>query len=468
MASVMIGDVQKVKVDSLTPYPDNPRIGNVEMIAESLKENGQFRPLIVQKSTGYVLGGNHTLKGAKKLGWKTVDVVFVDVDDDKAKKIVLADNRTSDIASYDPEALMKIINSLETPDVGTGYSTADVQSIITAVVERDVDLVTEVITDKPRISFGDEEDLSFDERMDRKAAALTESGVMDDDLRERYAGDDIYGTDLDDQQKLHVEIQAKVEGILSTFFTSSNEWGVPDLRLDMIPERLPEPLDTWAGRDTTPDDGKTHWILNWGSASSKEVPWNRVVLAFYSHDEKWDGWYDNTAYLLGKVISQGVRYAIAPDNSIILGFPKFMHLQAMYRGAWLARILQEFGIKVIPNIKMIDPESAKLAVLGIPKGTPTLAIGLQSMTEADMDQLGIHTLVRSVVQELQPQQFIVYGGPPARRCLEKAKIPAGIEGRYIENFSAKRNAALKPWHEERKKHDRAVKAERKRREEESG
>lgn len=465
MASVMISEVVKVKLTDLKEYPDNPRIGNVTVIAESLKENGQFRPLIVQKSTMQILGGNHTYKGAKKLRWKTIDVVFVDVDDDHARKIVLADNRTSDMATYDTEALMKVISELDTPDVGTGYSTADITALVTAIAEKNADAVQEVISDRPKISFGDSdtEDMDFSDRMDLRQKAMEDSPVLDDELRAIYEGDSPDAlNELSQREKIHVEVQTHVEAMLENFFSSTNEWGVPDLRMDRIPEEFPEGLDTWAGPDTTPDDGTSHWILNWGSVSSKGIPWDRTVLGFYSHDAKWVSWHENTAYLCGKVFSLGVRNAIAPDNSVELGYPRFLHLRSMYNGAWLARVLQEIGIDVIPNIKMVDPISAKLAILGIPKGTPTLAIGLQSMTEEDMGKLGMHTLLKGVVQELQPANVMVYGGPPAERTLEKAKLPKGVNAIYVENYSAKRNKALKPWHEDRKKHDGAVKEARER------
>ena len=43
-----------VPMDSLVPYPKNPRSGDVAAIAESLVENGQFHPIVVQKSTNQV------------------------------------------------------------------------------------------------------------------------------------------------------------------------------------------------------------------------------------------------------------------------------------------------------------------------------------------------------------------------------------------------------------------------------
>ena len=53
-----------------------------------------------------------------------VPVIYVDVDDERAMRILLADNRTNDVASYDGETLADLLEHLESTDdglAGTGY-----------------------------------------------------------------------------------------------------------------------------------------------------------------------------------------------------------------------------------------------------------------------------------------------------------------------------------------------------------
>ncbi|WP_433225815.1 ParB N-terminal domain-containing protein [Microtetraspora malaysiensis] len=59
MESLLSGSVERVAISSLKNHPDNPRRGDLDVIAESLRENGQFAPLVVQASTSYILAGNH-------------------------------------------------------------------------------------------------------------------------------------------------------------------------------------------------------------------------------------------------------------------------------------------------------------------------------------------------------------------------------------------------------------------------
>ena len=86
-----------VPIAGLQHYGKNPRKGDVAAIAHSLEVNGQYKPIVVRTGTMEVLAGNHTLKAARELGWEQIAATFVDVDDDRAARIVLVDNRTNEV-----------------------------------------------------------------------------------------------------------------------------------------------------------------------------------------------------------------------------------------------------------------------------------------------------------------------------------------------------------------------------------
>jgi DNA modification methylase len=118
-----------VDPSQLRLYPGNPRRGDLEAIKDSLRRHGQYRPIVANRRTGEVLAGNHVLLAARELGLKELAVAFIDVDDEHAKRIVAVDNRTSDLAGYDPESLAALLSSL--PDLaGTGYGDADLSKLL--------------------------------------------------------------------------------------------------------------------------------------------------------------------------------------------------------------------------------------------------------------------------------------------------------------------------------------------------
>ena len=126
-----------IPIDSIQPHPRNVRQGDVGAISESLKLHGQYRPIVVQKSTGHILAGNHTYKAARALKWKQIAATYVDVTDDQAVRILLMDNRANDLASYDDPALADILKQLMETEQrleGTGFDPDDLEQLL-----RDID-----------------------------------------------------------------------------------------------------------------------------------------------------------------------------------------------------------------------------------------------------------------------------------------------------------------------------------------
>lgn len=127
-----------VEISSLRFYPGNARRGDIDTIAESLKHLGQYKPVVVNRGTvcpdlaNTILAGNHTTMAAQRLGWTTVNVTWMDVDADTAKRIVLVDNRTNDLATYDVEALLDLATDL--PDyTATGFTQDDIDTLLEAL-----------------------------------------------------------------------------------------------------------------------------------------------------------------------------------------------------------------------------------------------------------------------------------------------------------------------------------------------
>lgn len=141
--------VESFKLSDLNLYHKNPRRGDVDAIVESLKKRGQYRPIVVNIGTHAshdyeILAGNHTYMAAKKLGWETIQATTVDVDDDQAAQIVLADNRLADLGGYDDETLSSLLSDVSSLD-GLGWSRDDVDELAAALEpERDDSEVEDV------------------------------------------------------------------------------------------------------------------------------------------------------------------------------------------------------------------------------------------------------------------------------------------------------------------------------------
>ncbi len=120
-------------ITQLKPHPKNVRQGDIGAISLSLEQHGQYRPIVVQQSTGFILAGNHTYKAAKALKWKDIAATYVDVDDEQALRILLIDNRANDLASYDDSALVEMLKALMDTELkldGTGFDPSDLDQLL--------------------------------------------------------------------------------------------------------------------------------------------------------------------------------------------------------------------------------------------------------------------------------------------------------------------------------------------------
>lgn len=122
-----------VPIDSLKPWPGNPRQGDIEAMAASLRANGQYRVAVVQKSSGQICAGNHMWLAAKdELGWTEIAAITLDLSDEEAKRILAADNGVGEKGTFNEYLLADLLHDLAGTDLGlegTGYEPADLEDL---------------------------------------------------------------------------------------------------------------------------------------------------------------------------------------------------------------------------------------------------------------------------------------------------------------------------------------------------
>jgi DNA modification methylase len=125
---------RRAKISELHSDPANARRHderNLAAIADSLRTFGQVEPLVVQKATGRVIGGNGRLEVLRSSGAAECDIVEVDVNDTQAAALGIALNRTAELAEWDDQALTKILQSLPEDALSvTGFSNEDLNALI--------------------------------------------------------------------------------------------------------------------------------------------------------------------------------------------------------------------------------------------------------------------------------------------------------------------------------------------------
>lgn len=116
--------IETVAISALQKDPDNARKHskkNIDAIAGSLKKFGQRRPLVVWQQ--FVIAGNGTLEAAQQIGWTKIEITRVPEDwtHEEARAYAIADNRTSELGSWDDYLLANQLIELD----AVGWNIAD-------------------------------------------------------------------------------------------------------------------------------------------------------------------------------------------------------------------------------------------------------------------------------------------------------------------------------------------------------
>jgi hypothetical protein len=130
-----------VPIENLVPWDGNPRRHDKAKIRESIGTNGFAGVVIVQEATSRIIAGHGRTEDVLDAGGETVPVLWLDVDDDTAARLLVALNATEDAASNDPADLAAFLGQLAvspTGLLGTTYSDADLDLLIVDELTREI------------------------------------------------------------------------------------------------------------------------------------------------------------------------------------------------------------------------------------------------------------------------------------------------------------------------------------------
>jgi len=129
--------IQTRPISELTPWAKNPRDNDAaaEELAYTISEVGWTNPILLDKH-GTIIAGHTRLKAALKLGLTEVPTITLDVDGPQAELIAIADNRLSEFAEWDKDALAEILESLQAEGIDTkiaGYGDDDLSDLLASL-----------------------------------------------------------------------------------------------------------------------------------------------------------------------------------------------------------------------------------------------------------------------------------------------------------------------------------------------
>lgn len=133
-------EYELVDVGRLKQHPRNPNQGDLGAVMESVDTNGFWGAVIAQRSTGYVLAGNYRLMAARELKIDKLPTIWVDVDDERALRVLVADNRVGRLGIDDKDILSDLLMQLALTNTGLdglGYDGDDLDDMLNEMQKND-------------------------------------------------------------------------------------------------------------------------------------------------------------------------------------------------------------------------------------------------------------------------------------------------------------------------------------------
>jgi ParB-like chromosome segregation protein Spo0J len=109
-------NIVNVDISTLNNSKYNPRINlkstdkEYIKLKNSIEHFGYVEPLVVNKRNNIIIGGHQRLKVLKDLGYKNIDIVYVDLNDADEKALNIALNKIS--GDWDAEKLEDLLREL--------------------------------------------------------------------------------------------------------------------------------------------------------------------------------------------------------------------------------------------------------------------------------------------------------------------------------------------------------------------
>jgi ParB-like nuclease domain len=147
-------EIKLVPILELRPNPRNPNKHSedqVNRLMAALRRDGQTRPLLARKANSMLIAGHGVHTAARRLGWEHISVVFLDVEQRDADRIMLSDDRLAALSELDQRRVADLLQEVADGDLmATGYSVEEAAKVLQSSEITDLEVYeieTSTVTD---------------------------------------------------------------------------------------------------------------------------------------------------------------------------------------------------------------------------------------------------------------------------------------------------------------------------------
>ena len=319
---------QMMDTRDMVTLPNNPRTittKDLNRLCDSIRQNGWWphRPIAVERQEWtdkwVVLDGNQRLKAARRMKMRMVPVViYSELTDDERTDLILRSNINN--GEWDTGLLASDFEGVDFEDIGLKIELPEPPEIETPVV---VAPATAPVAPREAPRDDDEDEVE----------QLTE----DEETTQR----EDFVTEEEEQREEKIAFYKKMMG--DFLYPSDNDYEIPLLLDDNQPLHLELPFTPW-GAEGRYKKGITTYH-------------------FYVDDYRFEQIFKDPI----KLLDSGCRAIVEPNCSVHDQTPIAYGIYQIYRKRYLARYLQECGLKVWVDLN-VSHRFAEYNLLGVPDG----------------------------------------------------------------------------------------------------
>ncbi len=188
--------IRMIKIQRIILNPHQPReeLGNIDELAQSIREKGIIEPILVRKKDGKfeVIAGERRVRAAEKAGIDEIPAIEMDLEDDEALEYALVENiQRKELTPFEEAFAFKTLNQIFgytqeeiAKRIGKSRSTV-AETIRIATIPKNIVKLCKEAGIYSRSFLLELAKLENEEDMLKALKAYNEEGITRDDLREK-------------------------------------------------------------------------------------------------------------------------------------------------------------------------------------------------------------------------------------------------------------------------------------------
>lgn len=216
----------------------------------------------------------------------------------------------------------------------------------------------------------------------------------------------------------------------------TNLYDIPSLREDRLSDAIPS--RTYGGGAV--GDPKEMLFL-WRSCATEKAQGG--TLAFFLDDSRLEPLAARPSHYAAQFRQCGIKALVEVDFSLWCDDSRETQLFNARRKKVVARVFQEHGLAVVPNLNWGTEESFSFCFVGTPVNAPVCMTECRTASSSAEDRRAFLRGLHEAVRQCQPATLVIYGGAPNAWWIERDLPQCPTQFVFLESWTDARGTIRK-------------------------